>query len=146
VEPAAGRPGHLGFAGAALVVLGALWFAVGAVLVVIAVLYGGGPGSLPPNVDVDPALFVAAPRSAAVGFGAVAVGIGQVWAGYLVTRGREAWPARAALALAIVGIAVLASWLVNGLGAGRPVLILLPAILLYLYVAWAAVAAGRAFG
>jgi hypothetical protein len=35
---------------------------------------------------------------------------------------------------------------VNGLGAGRPVLILLPAILLYLYVAWAAVAAGRAFG
>ena len=56
------RSSRLGSAGAALIILGALWFAVGAVLLVLAVLYGGGPGSLPPSVDLDPNLFGAAPR------------------------------------------------------------------------------------
>lgn len=131
------RSSRLGSAGAALIILGALWFAVGAVLLVLAVLYGGGPGSLPPSVDVDPNLFGAAPRSATLGLIGVAAGAGQIAAGIAIARGDTAWGARAALGLAALGAALVAFWLVNGIAAGRPALILLPVLLAYLYVAWA---------
>jgi hypothetical protein len=135
---------RLGTAGAALIVLGALWFAVGAVLLVLALLYGGGPGSLPPSVDVDPNLFAAAPRSAALGILGVAAGAGQLVAGVAIARGGTTWGPRAAIGLALLGAALVAFWLVNGIAAGRPALILLPVLLAYLYVAWASATQGDA--
>ncbi len=137
---------RLGAAGAALMVLGALWFAVGAVLLVLALLYGGGPGSLPPTIDVDPNLFGAAPRSAALGLVGVASGVGQLAAGYAIARGSSAWGVRAALGLAILGATIVALWLVSGIAAGRPALILLPIVGAYLYVASVSALSGRAFG
>ena len=117
--------------------LGALWFAVGAVFLVLALLYGGGPGSLPPSVDVDPNLFGAAPRSAALGIVGVVAGAGQLAAGVAIARGNAALGSRAAFALALLGAALVAFWLVNGVAGGRPSIILLPVLLAYLYVAWA---------
>jgi hypothetical protein len=140
------RSSGLGSAGAALIVLGALWFAVGAVLLVLALLYGGGPGSLPHNLDVDPNLFGAAPRSAGLGLLGVAAGAGQIGAGYAIARRGSAWGIRAALGLGILGAAIAALWLVSGIAAGRPTLILLPILVAYLYVASASVLSGRAFG
>ncbi len=140
------RSTRLGAAGGSLMVLGALWFAVGAVLLVLALLYGGGPGSLPPTIDVDPNLFGAAPRSAALGLVGVLAGAGQLGAGYAIARGGSAWAFRAALGLAILGAAIVALWLVSGVAAGRPALILLPILVAYLYVASASVLSGRAFG
>ena len=126
--------------------LGALWFAVGAVLVVIGLLYGGGPESLPPTLDVDPNLFGAAPRSAALGLIGVAAGAGQLVVGWAVARAYGPWVMRAAFAAGILGAAVVAFWLVNGIAAGRPAIILLPLLLAYLYVAWASAVGGRTLG
>jgi hypothetical protein len=127
-------------------VLGAVWFAVGAVLLVLGMLYGGGPGSLPPTLDVDPNLFGAAPRSAALGLVGAVAGACQIGAGYAIARRDSVWGTRASLGLAILGAAIVALWLVSGTAAGRPALILLPILVAYLYVASASVLSGRAFG
>lgn len=137
---------HLGGPGAALIVLGAVWFAVGAVLIVLALLYGGGPGSLPPSVDIDPNLFGAAPRSAAIGLFGVAAGAGQVVVGFAVTRAHGPLVARAALAAGVLGTALVGFWLVDGIAAGRPVLVLLPVVGAYLFVTWASAARDRVLG
>ena len=140
------RSTGFGTAGAALIVLGALWFAVGAVLLVLALLYSGGPGSLPPSVEFDPDLFGAAPRSAALGLIGVAAGAGQLTAGVAIARGNDTWGARAALGLALLGAVLVAFWLVNGIAAGRPSIILLPILLAYLYIAWVSALRARASG
>ena len=130
----AGSP-HRAAAGGTLLVLGGLWFAVGAVLLVLASLYGRGPGNIPGNIDIDPALVGAAPRSAGLGLVAVAAGLGQVTAGFGAMRGRAAWAPRVGVALAAAGAALVAWWLVTGLSAGQPVLVLVPVVAAYLYAA-----------
>ena len=54
-----------------------------------------------------------------------------------IARGNAALGSRAAFTLALLGAALVAFWLVNGVAAGRPSIILLPVLLAYLYVAWA---------
>lgn len=131
---AAGSP-HRTAGGATLLVLGGLWFAVGAVLLILAWMYGRGPESIPANLEFDPALVGAAPRSAGLGLAAVAAGLGQVAAGVGTVTGRAGWAPRAGAALAIGGAALTAWWLIAGLSAGQPILILVPALGAYLYAA-----------
>jgi hypothetical protein len=126
-----------------LVVLGALWFAVGAVLVVLAWIYGRGTGAIPDSLDFDPALVTAAPRSVALGLVGVAAGVGQAGAGWLAARRTAAWAPRVAGALALAGVALVGFWLVTGLGRGDPVLVLLAPLLAYAYAAWALLAPTR---
>jgi hypothetical protein len=142
VETTPARSGVLGGAGATLIVLGALWFAVGAVLLVLALLYGGGPEALPAGIDVDPNLFGAAPRAATLGFIAVVAGVGQLLVGYRLTRTADPWVVRLALAMAALAAALVAYWLVSGVAAGRPAIILTPPLVAYLYVAWTSVRHG----
>lgn len=129
-------------AGAALIVLGALWFVIGAVLLLLAVIYGGGPGSLPAELDIDPNVFAAAPRSAIFGVFAVLGGGGQVLTGHALARRATGWAGPTALGIAILGALLVAFWLVTGIGAGRPSVILVLPLLAYAFVAWAALRAG----
>lgn len=131
---AVGSP-HRAAAGGTLLVLGGLWFAVGAVLLVLASLYGRGPDSIPANIDFDPALVGAAPRSVGLGLVALAAGLGQVVAGFGALRGSAGWAPRVGLALAAAGAALVAWWLVTGLSAGQPALVLVPVLAAYLYAA-----------
>jgi hypothetical protein len=129
-------------AGAALIVLGAAWFAIGAVLVVLAVIYGGGPGSLPAELDIDPNVFAAAPRSAIFGAFGVLAGAGQILTGHALARRTTGWAGPAALGSGVLGALLLAFWLVTGIGAGRPAVILVLPLLAYAFVAWAALRGG----
>jgi hypothetical protein len=125
----------MGPAGAVLIVLGALWMAIGAVLLVLAWLYRDVT-ALPDWVNVE-----VAPSSSAwlvlgaLGLAAVAAGAGQLASGFVLQRHGDGWPAVLGMILAMVGAGVVAAWLVTGLVHARPVLILLPALVAYLYVA-----------
>jgi hypothetical protein len=139
----AGSP-HRPAAGAVLLVLGGLWFAVGAVLLVLAWLYGRGPESIPANLDFDPALVSAAPRSVGLGLMMLAAGVGQMAAGFGVVRGASGWASRGGALLAAGGAGLVGWWLVSGLAEARPMLILVPALAAYLYAAAALSLGGRA--
>lgn len=127
----------MGSPGAVLIVLGALWAAIGAVLLVLAWLYRDVT-ALPDWVSPD----LASTGSAwlglgAVGLAAVAAGAGQVASGLGLQRRGDGWAAVLGVILAMAGAGVVAAWLVTGLVEGRPVLILLPALAAYLYAALA---------
>jgi hypothetical protein len=136
VERAAVRSSHLVAAGAILGVLGALWSAIGAVLLVLSWLYGN-PTSLPDWVAGDPLVGASAPALAPVGILAVGIGLGQVTAGIAASRGSGRWALVVGMILAATGAGVAAVWLFNGVSQGRPAHVLLPALVAYLYAAWA---------
>ncbi len=123
-------------AAAILGILGAVWAAVGAVLLVLAWLYGN-PASLPDWLATDPLVGGSAPALAPIGLLSVAVGLGQVTAGVAATRGTARWALVLGLVLAAVGAGVTAVWLYGGVSQGRPAHVLIPALAAYLYVAWA---------
>jgi hypothetical protein len=118
-------------------ILGSVWFSIGAVLLALAWLYGRGAEAIPATVNLDPGLVSAAPRAGVTGVVAVVAGLGQLTAGFAATRQPGPWAARLGALLALVGAAVVGNWLLGGLSEARPVLVLLPALVTYAYVAWA---------
>jgi hypothetical protein len=122
-------------AGGILAVMGALWALIGAVLIVLAWLYGD-PASLPDWVELDPAAATSPPLGIAlVGVAVLAGGVGQVIAGYAVQRRTHGWPPLLGAALGIIGLVVVGGWLVSGLAGGRPVLVLIAPLAAYAYAA-----------
>jgi hypothetical protein len=136
VERIVGRSPHVVAAAAILGILGAVWAAVGAVLVIVAWLYGN-PASLPDWLAADPLVSGSAPALAPTGILAVAVGLGQVAAGVATARGSDRWALVLGLVLSAIGAGVAAVWLYGGMSQGRPAQILLPVLAAYLYAAWA---------
>jgi hypothetical protein len=120
-------------AGAALIVLGALWSAIGAVLVVVSLLYAN-PGSLPDWVDLAPSDLAAAGQLGVLGFAGFLIGLAQLAAGLGLQRS-TGWAAPLGLAAALLGGVVTGSWLVSGLVQGRPAIVLLPLVVAYAYAA-----------
>ena len=136
MERAAIRSSHLIAAGVILGILGALWSAIGAVLLVLSWLYGN-PASLPDWLAADPLVGGSAPALAPVGILGVGIGLGQVAAGIAASRGSGRWALVVGMILAATGAGVAAVWLFNGVSQGRPAHVLLPALVAYLYAAWA---------
>jgi hypothetical protein len=124
---------HLTAAGAALIVLGAVWSAIGAVLVVVSLLYAN-PGSLPDWVDLAASDTAAAGQLGVLGFAGLVVGLAQVAAGLGLQRS-IGWAAPVGLVAALLGGVVIGSWLVSGLVQGRPAIVLLPLVVAYAYAA-----------
>jgi hypothetical protein len=136
VEQAVARSPHLAAAAAILGILGAVWAAVGAVLLVLAWLYGN-PASLPDWLAADPLVAGPAPALAPIGLLALGGGVGQVTVGLAARRGTRRWAMVLGLILAAIGAGVAAVWLFQGVSQGRPAHILIPALAAYLYAAWA---------
>lgn len=123
-------------AGTILVVLGAIWASVGAVLLALARL-AAGAASLPDWVSGGFAGAGSGPLTALVGLLVVAAGAGQVLAGVLAVRGRaRPWAIFTGLLLAAIGAGVCGLWLFAGIAQQRPAWILLPPLAAYLYAGW----------
>lgn len=118
-----------------LVVLGSLWSAIGAVLLVM-VLLSANPSALPDWAEPAASDAAALGSLALVGVTGVAAGLAQLASGLAVQRG-VGWGARVGLATALVGGLVTGAWLVGGIARGEPALIFLPVLVAYAHAAWA---------
>jgi hypothetical protein len=129
-------------AGMVLIVLGALWAAVGAVLVVVSLLWSN-PAALPNWVQPAASDLAAVGRLALVGMTGVVAGGAQLASGLGVQRSAAGWAAWVGLGTAVFGALVTGAWMVTGLAQGQPALIFLPVVAAYVYAAWM-LAFGRA--
>jgi hypothetical protein len=123
-------------AGVILIVLGSLWAAIGAVLVVVALLWSN-PTALPNWVEPGTSDAAALARLTLVGVTGLVAGGAQLASGLGVQRSSVGWPAWVGLGTAVFGALVTGAWMVSGLGQGQPALIFLPVVAAYAYTAWA---------